>query len=726
MLPGPLRDRFTALGRLTHTGAEADVLLVRAADGTQWVVKVYRRDVAVDRTVGALLARANPPHVVRQLEVGQDHGRDYEVQEYAADGDLRSLVGDDPAPLPVPLVTEVVRQLSTALRALHDAGIVHRDLKPDNVLIRRRAPLDLALTDFGISRRVDMTTTYSTADLTPAYGAPESLAGVVSRSVDWWSLGMITRELATGKRPFAGIDDRVVRHHLVSRSIDVEGVADARLRLLCRGLLTRDGKRRWGAAEVADWLAGGNPPVADPAEDGPAPVVARTPLGFAGAQLVDRRTAAEAFVAHWPDVVQRYLSRVGVAGQVSEGWRTLRTWMQQFDDPAVDRVEERIELIDRYLLDQVPPDVKLVRLLHWLDPDLPPVFQGLLVTPDQLVAIAAQAMAEADAPTGRGATSFLDRLLHLELLPLLSGFPGGEQLSDVDARWRDLLRQWDLGAGALTTRLPQLATTIRGWKELPRVRQALLDLALRPADRAGALRAHNLELAAELAGRVPWFDWLLRAAGDDPVRLLQTAVAADVARAEVARAALRQDRARATQLRRREQLNEYEARRQAGVWPAMRWVALGGLALAGVWAAIASALVLVGRQAGDTSLDSYVLVAGGYLFQLGGEIALAGALGGDYHPRWSLLTALGRWLTYFGRRAAGVARAHGNLGCLGVLGGLVLYPTVFFGLSWLLILTRSWTVLPIGLTAAYELWALIRLLRWRRAHSRYRRELVGE
>ena len=53
----------------------------------------------------------------------------------------------------------------------------------------------------------------------------------------------------------------------------MRGVYDDELRTLCRGLLLRDPKRRWGADEVARWLAG-DPAlsVADDA-DGTATVV---------------------------------------------------------------------------------------------------------------------------------------------------------------------------------------------------------------------------------------------------------------------------------------------------------------------------------------------------------------------------------------------------------------------------------------------------------------------
>ena len=54
----------------------------------------------------------------------------------------------------VPWAKEVLRQVASGLRALHEAGIVHRDLKPANVLLEVAAagPPRAKIADFGIAR----------------------------------------------------------------------------------------------------------------------------------------------------------------------------------------------------------------------------------------------------------------------------------------------------------------------------------------------------------------------------------------------------------------------------------------------------------------------------------------------------------------------------------------------------------------------------------------------
>lgn len=125
--------------------------------------------------------------VVMELLAGSDLGR------YTRPGRL----------LPEAAVLEIAAQLADALAYAHRQGIVHRDVKPANVLFDpalRRA----ALTDFGLARGPDALATRSGVMLgSPAYMAPELLAGAVpdGRS-DLYALGVLTYELLTGHPPF--------------------------------------------------------------------------------------------------------------------------------------------------------------------------------------------------------------------------------------------------------------------------------------------------------------------------------------------------------------------------------------------------------------------------------------------------------------------------------------------------------------------------------------------
>ncbi|MFB4310697.1 protein kinase [Actinomadura sp. GTD37] len=728
-LPAVLGERYATVAELPVQGAESDLLLVRDARGDAYVVKIFRRGYRADRDVWAKLPALGSPNVLRILETGHADGRDYEITSYVPDGNLRALMQE--GPLPEEGVREAAAQLAAGLAALHRAGIVHRDLKPENVLVLGTGPLRLAIADFGLSKVLDQSVVFASSSRTLAYAAPESLSGQVSPARDWWSLGMIVRELATGRAPFQGLSETVVVDHLATRPVSADDVPDPRLRMLCRGLLARDPRRRWTGEQVREWLDGGSPPVA---EESPQ-AEAGSGLPFQGHRYTRRDELARALVEHWDHAAQYFFGR----GESGEAWRSLREWLADVPD------DSRIGLIDGYLMTRLPPDVKLLHLVRWLDPALPPHFLGRRVAAGDLPGLAA--LAGDHRHPDHGTARLIGRALwEHHLLHVLAGFEGAEELGRIDDQWRahvtawnDLvrwLREQDAMPPGVARRLPDAEA-----EEPPAVLLTLLALAARPAETDRLISEGAARAREAVSGPVPWFTWMADGAGDDPLRLLAVTRAAPEAVLESESRARDRRTAEQRDEELRAQWAERERRRLAGRNAAMGKAVLWTLPalffwLAGSWV-VGSLFGGGGSDSGTTSVGVHGSSSGfsfgalavvsvlAWAVQCGSEVLLARAQGEDYlrNGPWSMLSGVlgagGRGLSKASQTMSGAARRTGRRGC-GVLLIAVTLPLLLL-LLLLAALTSVasllWLLVLIAVPAAHAVAAGVRLHRWRQART---------
>lgn len=104
--------------------------------------------------------------------------------------------------LPAGVVVGLGQRLASALGHAHQRGVIHRDIKPDNMMFDA-ATGQLKIADFGVARAKDSGATQTGMVLgTPAYMAPEQLAGApASPAGDLYSLGVVLFELLTSRRP---------------------------------------------------------------------------------------------------------------------------------------------------------------------------------------------------------------------------------------------------------------------------------------------------------------------------------------------------------------------------------------------------------------------------------------------------------------------------------------------------------------------------------------------
>ncbi|MGC4806425.1 protein kinase domain-containing protein [Micromonospora sp. DT233] len=570
-LPRGVSARFDPVRHLA-TGGEAHlVMLVEEREtGSQRVAKVYPTSIRPDPRLLAALRTADERHVVRMIDYGTEVNRygtatSWEVLEYLPHGSLAELAAGRGGSLPPEQVRRVVEEVTAALAYLHgelhhgDAtGIAHRDIKPENVLVRSLDPLELVLCDFGLVAELRATRRTTGRAGTPAYQAPETWWQKSQEPAqDWWSLGVLVVELLTGRNPNSGVggaaaNERTIFAHIATHGVDLSGVTDPGWLLLCRGLLTRAPDRRWGAAQVRDWLAGETPAVDDP---DPEPVARPVPpFELAGRLCRSPQDVGVAMSENWRAGVELFLRR---GSQLD-----LDDWLRDnFPD-----VNLPVNLMKSKTTGRDDAAARVTRLVSHLAPELVPAVEGVRADAPGLAALSARA-AGGDAD----ATALLARL-DAQLLRALARHrcrahdtcPGPCAVLDDTAERLDRVTALVTGR-AERIRAELESDTTRGWprevgpeldRALPVARAAALWLLVDPDHREQSRTALRKQAVAR---RCPWWDQLRKEAGalaDDP-QLAAGALATGLVPLATARVA--EERAQVAQERQRAR-NERAAR----------------------------------------------------------------------------------------------------------------------------------------------------------------------
>lgn len=216
----------------------------------------FRSEVRISRKV-------SHPNVCRVYDVGEVDGMTFYTMEYIDGEDLASLLRRI-GRLPSDKGLEIARQLCAGLAAAHAKGVLHRDLKPANIMLDGRG--QVVVMDFGLAAFVDEITGADVRSGTPAYMAPEQLAGKeVTGKSDIYSLGLVLYEIFTGKSAYHAdsLTDLVKTRNAgiaVSRpSTIVKDIDPLVERVILRCLELEPANRPPSVLTVAAALPGGDP-----------------------------------------------------------------------------------------------------------------------------------------------------------------------------------------------------------------------------------------------------------------------------------------------------------------------------------------------------------------------------------------------------------------------------------------------------------------------------------
>ena len=158
------------------------------------------------------------PNIIKLYDIYENENYIYIIMEYCSGGDLLSYFEYHEYELPETKVCEIIHKLSMAIYYLHSYGIVHRDLKPENILMTDLSmQADIRLLDFGLSKIVGNDEKCTEPYGTLSFVAPEVLQGKpYDKSVDLWSIGIITFLLLCGYLPF---DDKHSEREIARQTI---------------------------------------------------------------------------------------------------------------------------------------------------------------------------------------------------------------------------------------------------------------------------------------------------------------------------------------------------------------------------------------------------------------------------------------------------------------------------------------------------------------------------
>jgi serine/threonine protein kinase len=250
--------------------------------GTLCAIKTLSQTAAQDdeeyrrfATEATIIAQLFHPNIVEVREFRRDAlGTPFLVMELLGGTDLHSYLQLHGA-LPLDRVQQIVRQVASALHAVHGLGIIHRDVKPRNIFLAQQRGSSGAshevvkLVDFGLSKIVGHLRNQTAQGIilgTPEYLSPEGTlgrSGLVDERTDQWALAATVYRMLTGRLPFENEDDDVIRLVLKIRTEAppplhalIPGLPEHAVSAVERGLQKRKEDRFPSVLEFARALCG--------------------------------------------------------------------------------------------------------------------------------------------------------------------------------------------------------------------------------------------------------------------------------------------------------------------------------------------------------------------------------------------------------------------------------------------------------------------------------------
>ncbi|KAH0173807.1 serine/threonine-protein kinase gad8, partial [Aureobasidium melanogenum] len=214
---------------------------------------ISRSEVAHTLAERSVLAQINNPFIVPMKFSFQSPEKLYIVLAFVNGGELFHHLQKEQR-FDINRSRFYAAELLCALECLHGFNVIYRDLKPENILLDYTG--HIALCDFGLCK-LDMKDEDKTNTFcgTPEYLAPELLHGTgYTKTVDWWTLGVLLYEMLTGLPPFYDENTNDMYRKILAEPLHFPGpeIVPPAARDLLQKLLDRDPTKRLGVNGAAE------------------------------------------------------------------------------------------------------------------------------------------------------------------------------------------------------------------------------------------------------------------------------------------------------------------------------------------------------------------------------------------------------------------------------------------------------------------------------------------
>ena len=190
-------SKYENIKLLTEQENSKIFLVLGKEDKKYYIIKEIKNkeNVIIIEDEAKKLSTFNSKYIVKYYASSWINDNFYILMEYIEGKNLMEYINqyeNENKKIPEPTLYNIIIQICSGIKEIHDKNIVHRDLKPENIILNEYD--DIKIIDFGISKSIIPNTINPTSNRagTHHYTAPEVLfKGIYNQKSDIYQLGCI-------------------------------------------------------------------------------------------------------------------------------------------------------------------------------------------------------------------------------------------------------------------------------------------------------------------------------------------------------------------------------------------------------------------------------------------------------------------------------------------------------------------------------------------------------